>query len=306
MKDFDTSNQFYYHDVIAGITELLLAYLKHRSKDENSFHESNAVEDVDITKVWEFCKEYGKYQPELKVIDSYLFEEGLSVLGLLEAQKYGDFDLDMLFTKLILPLQFTVRGISYGPALCYHIRDMNLIRPFEETAVRSLWVSNKSNEPGHCRPQDQNLEVLFNNSAKNCFKLGTVQNVLNRASMIQERELCHGNLKQEMDIDNCWTKPSKHQFKADSFIRLRACLHRGLKVVLDNLQLAKSNFNDKPVQLHALHFINIAINHDVVNVEEIGKDRVKKFVSVKIAQPDGWKLQNPKFKEILTVPRSIT
>ena len=29
MKDFDASNQFYYHDVIAGITELLLAVLKH-------------------------------------------------------------------------------------------------------------------------------------------------------------------------------------------------------------------------------------------------------------------------------------
>ena len=123
MKDSDSFNQFYYHDVVAGITELLLAYLKHRSKDENSFHESNAMEGVDIANVWEFCKEFGKYQPELKVIVSYLFEEGLSVLGLVEAQKYGDFDLDMSFIKLILPLQFTARAINYGPALCYHIRD---------------------------------------------------------------------------------------------------------------------------------------------------------------------------------------
>ena len=131
------------------------------------------------------------------------------------------------------------------------------------------------------------MEALFNNSANNCFKLGTVQNVLNKASIIQERELCHRNLKQELDIDNCWTIPSKHQFKAGSFTPLHACWGRGLKVVFENLQLAKSSFNDQPVQLNALHSINNAINHDVVNVEEIGKDRIKKFVSVKIAQLDG-------------------
>ncbi len=97
-----------------------------------------------------------------------------------------------------MPLQFTARGINYGPALCYHIRDMKHLRPFEETAIRTLWVSNKSSTPGHWRPQDQNLEAMFNNSAKNCFKLGTVPNVLNKSSMIQEREQCHANLKEEL------------------------------------------------------------------------------------------------------------
>ena len=51
-----------------------------------------------------------------------------------------------------------------------------------------LWVADKSSKPGHCRPQDHNLEAMFNNSVKNCFKLGTFENVLNKASMIQERQ----------------------------------------------------------------------------------------------------------------------
>ncbi len=37
-----------------------------------------------------------------------------------------------------------------------------------------------------------------------------------------------------------------------------------------------------------------------------GRDRVDKFVSVKITQEGGWMLENPKFSEVLTVPRPIT
>ena len=78
--------------------------------------------------------------------------------------------------------------------------------------MNELWVSNKSDYPGHCRPQDQNLEALFNNSAKNCFKLGTVQNDVNKASLIQERETYHANLKEELLITNSqWRKPTTHQ-----------------------------------------------------------------------------------------------
>ena len=69
---------------------------------------------------------------------------------------------------------------------------MAQLRPVEHQAVENLWVVNKcSSPPGHCKPQDQNLEAMFNNSAKNCFKLDSVQNVLSKSSLIQKRERCH-------------------------------------------------------------------------------------------------------------------
>ena len=303
MKDFDSSNQFYYHDILAGITELLGAIQKYERKVTNL--EEAGKHDLNLEQVKEFCEHFAKYEPELKVIINYLFYEGLSVLGFLEAQKNGDFDLDMLFIKIVIPLQFTTRGFNYGPALCYHVRDMFLLRPFEESNVRTLWVSNKSSEPGHCRPHDQNLEALFNNSAKNCFKLGTVQNVLSKASMIQERELCHNNLKTELRIAEYKAKPSTHRLKITSFIRLRACWQKGLEKVFNSLLKHKAD-DFIPKEMHGLHSINESINFDLTNVREIREKRVDKFVSVKVGQVDGWKLENPKFPEILTVQRSPT
>ena len=255
MKDFD---------VVAGITELLLAYLKYENEDND--YEAISINNAEIEKVQEFCKKLAKYQPELNIIANYLFEEGLSVLGLLEAQKHGDFDLDMLFTKIIIPLKFTARGVNYGPALCHHIRDMELLRPFEETAIKTLWVSNKSSEPGHCRPQDQNLEASFNNSTKNCFKLGTVQNVLNKASMIQEREQCHSNLKEELHMNNFKATPSKHQFRADSFIRLRACWCRGLSEIFERLHANTVIEDFEPTEIDTLHSNTDVVNLDLSNV----------------------------------------
>eukprot|EP00794_Sanderia_malayensis_P010665 gene10665-11794_t len=263
------------------------------------------VQDTDISKVWYFCKHQSKYQPELSLVANYLFEEGLSALGLLEAQKFGDFDLDMLFTKLIVSLKFTTRGINYGPALCYHIRDMHSLRPHEECGIRNLWVSNKSSKPGHCRPQDQSLEAQFNNSAKNCFKLGTVENVSNKASMIQERELCHKNLKDELSVNKHKVKPSIHQFKADSFIHLRACWRKGLNEIFKDLTKGVVNESNL-ITLTSMHSKNIIVNPELLNVRKIGEDRVNRFVSVKIAQVDGWQLQTPTFSEVLTVPRAIT
>ena len=244
------------------------------------------------------------FHPALKIVSDYLFTEGLSVLGLLEAQKFGEFDLDMAFTKLITPLQFTTRGINYGPALVYHIQDMKHLRPFEETAIRTLWVSNKSDEPCHCRPQDQNLVALFNNSAKNCFKVGTVQNMLNKASMIQEREKCHRNLKLELMSDNS-TKPTTYKFRYNSFIRLRASWHKGLILLVHKLKSNKQG-NLLLHTLYPLHCKDISLNKELLYVRKLGEERRDKFVAVKINQVNGWCLENPKFPEVLSVPRKQT
>eukprot|EP00112_Aurelia_sp_Birch-Aquarium-sp1_P005482 Seg1622.9 transcript_id=Seg1622.9/GoldUCD/mRNA.D3Y31 product="hypothetical protein" protein_id=Seg1622.9/GoldUCD/D3Y31 len=305
MKDFVSSNEFYYHDILAGLTELFLAYLAFANEiREGSVPESTTLNCINLSGVKEFCETMSKFHPALKLVSDYLFTEGIAVLGLLEAQKFGDFDLDMAFTKVITPLQFTTRGINYGPALTYHIRDMKQLRPFEESAIRSLWVSNKSDEPGHCRPQDQNLEALFNNSAKNCFKLGTVQNVLNKASMIQEREKCHRNLKIELSSDNN-SKPNDHKFRSNSFIRLRAAWHKGLLILFQELKANKQE-NLANSSLYHLHCKEISLNKELLTVRELGEERRDKFVAVKINQENGWCLQNPKFPEVLSVPRKQT
>ena len=36
MKDFDTSHDFFYHDIISGLTELYIAYLQYRDNSPHS------------------------------------------------------------------------------------------------------------------------------------------------------------------------------------------------------------------------------------------------------------------------------
>ena len=121
MKDFDTSNEFFYHDIISGLTELSIAYLQYENKSPNT-HIS--LQSIDARDLIQFCDEHSAYNPSLKIVSDYLHYDGLTVLGLLEAQKFGDFNLDMLFTKILDALQFTTRGIKYGPALVYHLLEM--------------------------------------------------------------------------------------------------------------------------------------------------------------------------------------
>ena len=166
MKDFDTSNEFFYHDTISGLTELSIAYLQYK---KNSPDTHISLQSIDARDLIQFCDEQSANNPSLKIVSDYLLYDGRTVLGLFEAQKFGDFNLDMLFTKIIVALQFTTRGINYGPALVYHPLEMAQLRHVEHQAVENLWIVNKCSSPGHCKPQDQNLEAMFNNSAKNCL-----------------------------------------------------------------------------------------------------------------------------------------
>ena len=167
-----------------------------------------SLHSIEASERIQFCDGTSRHNPSLKLVSDFLFYEGLTVLGLLEAQKYGDSNKDMLFTKILALLQFTIRGINYGPALVYHL-EMAQLRPVEHEAIQNLWVVNKCSSPGHFRPQDQNLEAMFNNSTKNCFKPGTVQNVLNKSSLIQESERCNKNLKDELSLSNSTAKQNK-------------------------------------------------------------------------------------------------
>eukprot|EP00112_Aurelia_sp_Birch-Aquarium-sp1_P026730 Seg9689.1 transcript_id=Seg9689.1/GoldUCD/mRNA.D3Y31 product="hypothetical protein" protein_id=Seg9689.1/GoldUCD/D3Y31 len=297
MKDFVAANQFYYHDILAGLTELFSAFICYENEIEEDYLSScTALSDINIDTVMKFCDKFSEFHQSLKLISNYLLYEGMAVLGLLEAQKFGDFNLDTVFKKLTIPLQFTTQGINYGPALTYHIRDMEQLQNSEKMAIKTFWVSNKSDEPGHCRPQDQNLEALFNNSVKNCFKLGTVQNVLNKASIIQEREKCHQNFKQEM-LPNVTAKPNEHKIRPDSFIRLRAAWQKCLQELFAELKNNKAE-NNTESSIHALHSQD-KLNDELATVRQLAKTRLEKFVAVKISQENGWCLQNPRFSEIL-------
>ena len=115
--------------------------------------------------------------------------------------------------------------------------------------------------------------------------------------MIQERESCHQNLKAELGC-NQTIRPKLHQFKADSFVCLRACWRKGL----DNF----SNSTHNNETLHSLHSPHNVLNPNLKNIVAIEEDRVDKFVCVKITQPNGWFLENSKFPEVLTIPQAMT
>ena len=278
---------------------MLLAFNRHACFLEPESETSSALFETNLSDVRLLCLKYAKKQPALKLVVDYLLSDGLAVLGLLGAQKFGNFDLDQLFTKIIAPLQFTTRGTNYGPALVNHLQDMASARPHTKQTIRNLWVANKSAEPGHGRPQDQNLEALFNNSAKDCFKLG------NKASMIQEREVCHRNLQEELSVDIHTSKPNAHSIRSGSLLRLRSCWFRGFESLFAELKGIIS-LDEPKICLHALHNNNLTLNPDIVKCDEIGRDRVAKYIAVKIEQKNGWKLQNSSFSEILSVSRPPT
>ncbi len=286
MKDFDSCNEFYIHDVISGLIELKIFYEKCRKELGLHLETANNSENESIRN---FCNERSDKVPGLKIACDYLLRDGLAILALLEAQKFGDFELDTVFSKIVIPLQFTCRGTYYGPALINHMKDLTLAKQETKNFISELWVANKSDFPGHCRPQDQNLEALFNNSAKNCFKLGTVQNVLHKSALIQERESCHQNLKSELSSE-VKKKERIHRLRPQSLVRLRACWNKGFNELL--LEIKDRTEEDQTFPIHSFNDKSILLNNAILKANETGEDRVKKFIAVKISQINGWQLQN--------------
>ena len=219
MSDYEESNLYFIHDVICGIQELQLAIKKfmetkfssgverqetttcfcYENKNDFSIFDSTTDEHLGETTagIRFFCEEFAKYKPTLKVIYEYLFEDGMFIVAINEAQRYRLFDLEYVFTKLIAPLEFTTRGINCGPALVAQMKHTMILRPHERDALKVLFMSNKSKGKGKCQPQDKNPETEFNNASKNAFKLGTVQTILSRSATIQEKHESHKNLQIE-------------------------------------------------------------------------------------------------------------
>ena len=322
MSDYEESNLYFIHDVICGIQELQLAIKKfmgtkfssgverqettacfcYENKNDFSIFDSTTDEHLGetTTGIRFFCEELAKYEPTLKVIYEYLFEDGIVAIN--EAQRYGLFDLEYVFTKLIAPIEFTTRGINYGPALVAQMKHTMILRPHERDALKVLFVSNKSKEKEKCQPQDKNLETEFNNASKNAFKLATVQTILSRSATIQEKHESHKNLQIEIGRKRkAYKNKAKQILNPNRVIRLHACWRKAFK------ELSLCSFKDpQDANKHAIccpFDAAIKINQDISNAKSKGVEHLERVVEVKEMKKNGWRFQNPSFPEIHTVQK---
>ena len=63
MKDFDTSNEFFYHDIISGLTELSIAYLQYKN---NSPDTHISLQSIDARDLIQFCDKHSANNPTFK------------------------------------------------------------------------------------------------------------------------------------------------------------------------------------------------------------------------------------------------
>ena len=104
MNYFETCNEFFYHDVVAGLIELVQVYKQYTSEHQgiddgdqgNGL--SGSCKSPSLESLQTFCLAHANKQPALKLVSEYLLSHGLAVIGLIEAQKFGKFDLDQTFT----------------------------------------------------------------------------------------------------------------------------------------------------------------------------------------------------------------
>ena len=165
MDDFDLSNSFFYHDQVAGLTELILA-VKRYHKERSTRDAQHQMPSINIKTLKEFCDNQGGNCPTMCVISKYLLEDNMYTLAYLESQKFGNLQLNEAAHKKAAPFNFTTRAVHYGPDYIGHIRNLELARPHEREASKYTWTENRRQEPGHRRPQDQALEARMNKAVK--------------------------------------------------------------------------------------------------------------------------------------------
>ena len=129
--DFISSNDFFLTDVLAGISELLLVCSKVTSKESDT---------ITFTDLHSFCESYEDHHPEMKLIKQYLLRYGTCLIGLLEAQKFGNYDLNLAMTKMLCPLNFTTRATHYAPDTVGHIHNMEILSASEKEIGRFLFT----------------------------------------------------------------------------------------------------------------------------------------------------------------------
>ena len=76
--------------------------------------------------------------------------------------------------------------------------------------------------------------------------------------------------------------------------------------MFDELRHSTSSEVDNEIPLHSLHNRNLALNSAIVEARDTGKDRMEKYIAVKVTQENGWQLQKPTFSEVLTVAKPPT
>ena len=112
-------------------------------------------------------------------------------------------------------------------------------------------------------------------------------------------------MKTELNLHNSMVKPGKHKFRSSSIARLRASWRRGLAHIFQSIK--ESNQEEPTAQnVVSLHSDSVILNPDLVNARETGKERLKKFMAVKMTQKNGWCLENLKFSEMCSVQKAKT
>ena len=114
MDDFDLTNDFFYYDLIAGLTELFIAvkrYLKKQSEHEyESLDVPQEQDPLTFASLKDICTKIANKNPTLKIVLKYLLEDNLSTAGFLESQNFGNFSLNQSIQKLTAPLNFTTNA----------------------------------------------------------------------------------------------------------------------------------------------------------------------------------------------------
>ena len=277
LDDFGSSNDFFLTDVLAGISELLLVCSK-ASKESDT---------ITFTDLHSFYESYEDHHPEMKLIKQYFLRNGPCLIGLLEAQKFGNYDLNLATTKMLCPLNFTTRATHYAPDTVGHIRNMENLSASEKEIGRFLFTFNRRKDPGHRIAQDQALEANFNRDNKNDLRIGTAKNVIKRAALCQRRQESHKLLHSELTRGDCahTSKRSAIQTNVspDNLLRLRAAWRKAFSQINfsneDSLDFEDSSAGAK--QIHSLHDNNVWLNPEVLQDTEVGHAVLQDYVKIK-------------------------
>ena len=308
MDDFDLTNDFFYYDLIAGLTELLIAFDKY-NKDKIAFEQSNnapqaANQEPDNTEVTfvslkNFCAEFVVKNPILKMTLKYLFEDNLCTIRFLESQNFGNFELNQSLHKLTAPLNFTTNACYYAPDIIGHTANIETLRGWDKDALKLLWTTNESSLPGHCHPQDQCLEATMNCAVKNDVKIFTTSNVTTRAATVQNREDTSKNLKDELFIPPGVNLSISKKVNITSILNLRALWRKYFNstIQFSPQQDANNTVTAADSTVHALHNKDKLLNQDLENETEKRTDMVENCIKVKVQQKGGWTYANPPVTE---------
>ena len=121
---------------------------------------SKNCSDLTYSDLVSFCELHQINFPEMKLVRQYLLSYGPCLIGLLEAQKYGNYELTLAMTKEIFPINFTTRATHYGLDTIGHIKNIVNSSKSSTDIQKTLYTFNRRKESGHHIPRKQ-FQILY-------------------------------------------------------------------------------------------------------------------------------------------------